>query len=294
MTRPSITLALALGISRVGSEPWDNQCFWPNGAPAPEQAPCNALADVSYCCGVYDICLDNGYCLQTSNIWSNRLGRASCTDQTWQSPTCPYYCQDGEFRELWNSEPRTLSTDWWIKVYDNGSTSLFLAYDTPNGAFCCHLNYNLTSGQCQLPTRGSYQPFDLPSSRVINNRTDGSVLSNRTTNNTVGTTPSRNTSSGRSLVAVVAGIAVPLGSVLVATAAMAILLWRRNMRLRRRLQEQVMPLSQREVTLQNSLPVGNELRSDERCAEQTDHPYSMQLRYELSSKPLAEFDGTGI
>ena len=55
--------------------------------------PCNASAEVSYCCSTDDVCLANGYCY---GVYLGFLYRPSCTDRTWKDPSCPYYCADCE------------------------------------------------------------------------------------------------------------------------------------------------------------------------------------------------------
>ena len=53
---------------------------------------CNLSANVTSCCGIGSICLDNKVC-QNGN---NQIIRGACTDPTWTSPECPNYCT-GEF-----------------------------------------------------------------------------------------------------------------------------------------------------------------------------------------------------
>lgn len=49
---------------------------------------CNLSANVSVCCSVGSICLDNKIC-QSGN---GQTIRGACTDSTWQSSECPQYC----------------------------------------------------------------------------------------------------------------------------------------------------------------------------------------------------------
>jgi hypothetical protein len=55
-----------------------------------------AIADVSHCCGPTDICLSNGLCWDQDSTYYNRMVRASCTDNTWASSSCPQYCTTGQ------------------------------------------------------------------------------------------------------------------------------------------------------------------------------------------------------
>ncbi|KAF2720433.1 hypothetical protein K431DRAFT_90742 [Polychaeton citri CBS 116435] len=202
-------------------------CYLPDHSPAFNHTPCNAQAQDSWCCHVDDICLDNGYCFQQSAWWSNRLGRGSCTDRTWGSPACPYYCGD---------------------VATDNTVSIYLAYDTHNGAFCCGENYDLDSKACPTGTRSSNSPFDLEQSNIVWNRTDGSVLENGTvarvsgvsqTTVTVTTTPSSEGQQHQSNVgSVAAGIAVPLAIVAIASLVASGILFKKNRQMRQELAQQ--------------------------------------------------------
>ncbi|KAH8723266.1 hypothetical protein GQ44DRAFT_657194 [Phaeosphaeriaceae sp. PMI808] len=61
------------------------QCYYPNGSPAPDtEKPCSS-AQGSACCPDTWQCLDNGLCyLPTGKLY----GRYSCTDKNWKSPGC--------------------------------------------------------------------------------------------------------------------------------------------------------------------------------------------------------------
>lgn len=78
------------------------ECYWPDGSIATQATPCNVEATNSHCCGVGDTCLSNGYCLQNTGIYANRLSRAGCTDYSWASQQCPQFCQDGNCSALMN------------------------------------------------------------------------------------------------------------------------------------------------------------------------------------------------
>ncbi|KAK3073483.1 hypothetical protein LTR53_004917 [Teratosphaeriaceae sp. CCFEE 6253] len=217
-----------------GARAQDAPCYWPDHSPALNQTPCHALAAVSWCCFATDACLSNGLCLQQSAVWTNRVGRGACTDSTWSSAACPQYCAD---------------------VTPDGSTTVFLAYDTPSGAFCCGENYDAASSECALATRGSRQPFDISAGEVVYNRTDGALLLPNPANTaqpTVGvfvslatitvTATATATGSAAAGVAkstntglvtqVAAGIAVPLGILLLAALAAIAVLVSRNRKLR--------------------------------------------------------------
>ncbi|KAK0345507.1 hypothetical protein LTR02_000371 [Friedmanniomyces endolithicus] len=172
--------------------------------------------------------MTNGLCLQTQEL-ANRLSRGACTDQTFSSTACPKVCDD---------------------IITGNSLTIFLAYDDAanNGAFCCVYPYNSTSAQCQLPTAGSYEPFDIDSFQVIYDRSTGATIpldgsSPTTTANSSGAaatstvtttaTATATGTSGTSVAAVAAGVAAPLGVLLLASLIACGILLSRLKKLRR-------------------------------------------------------------
>lgn len=63
-------------------------CYVPGGGVSDGDIPCNSSAAVSSCCGVNDLCINNGLYSQGGNV-----ARGRCTDQTWMSSDCPRFCQ---------------------------------------------------------------------------------------------------------------------------------------------------------------------------------------------------------
>ncbi|KAK1025338.1 hypothetical protein LTS16_023299 [Friedmanniomyces endolithicus] len=132
-------------------------------------------------------------------------------------------------------------------VVTGNSLTIFLAYDDPanNGAFCCVAPYNSTSAQCQFQTAGSYVPFDMDAFQVIYDRSTGATIpidgSNPTTTAnssgaaTVTTTATATATgtSGTSVAAVAAGVAAPLGVLLLASLIACGILLSRLKKLRR-------------------------------------------------------------
>lgn len=126
-------------------------------------------------------------------------------------------------------------------VVPDGDCSIFLAYDTGNGAFCCGLPYDTDAQQCPIASGPSgNNPFDLTAGRIIWNRTDGSYMQNGslqpseiqlsraertvtvTPSSTGGTAPAAVTPSDTAtcdVTPVAAGIAVPLAVLLLAAVA---------------------------------------------------------------------------
>ncbi|KAK3068754.1 hypothetical protein LTR53_013417 [Teratosphaeriaceae sp. CCFEE 6253] len=228
-----LTLIAALApLLLLRARAQDAPCYWPDHSPALNQTPCHALAAVSWCCFATDACLSNGLCLQQSAVWTNRVGRGACTDSTWSSAACPQYCAD---------------------VTPDGSTTVFLAYDTPSGAFCCGENYDAVSSECAIATKGSRQPFDISAGEVVYNRSDGALLLPNPANTaqptaavvaslatiTVTTTATASAAAGTAkststglVTQVAAGVAVPLGVLLLAALAAIAVLVSRNRKLR--------------------------------------------------------------
>ncbi|KAK3674137.1 hypothetical protein LTR78_005984 [Recurvomyces mirabilis] len=196
------------------------QCYWPNHAPAANYTACNAAGDQSHCCRKHETCLTNGLCLQTQGL-ANRESRGACTDNTFSSPACPQACAD--------------------------------AYDdvTNNGAFCCVLPYNSTTGRCPVSTKGSTTPFDLDPFQVIVDRSNGATLpidgtdyvttSNATsTGSTAETTVYQTTTATAqaSIAPIAAGIAAPLGILLIAALIACGVLFSQVRKLRRQVDDQ--------------------------------------------------------
>ena len=64
-------------------------CYWPDHSIS-DYTACNSTADrsASQCCAPGDECTATGFCYGASNS----LYRGSCTDPTWKSYSCPYFC----------------------------------------------------------------------------------------------------------------------------------------------------------------------------------------------------------
>lgn len=70
--------------------------------------------------------------------------------------------------------------DITVKTYED--LTLILAYEseTPDSPFCCNKPYNTDTQACEVSSRGTFQPFQLPIGRIVYNRADGSVMMNGT------------------------------------------------------------------------------------------------------------------
>ena len=115
---------------------------------------------------------------------------------------------------------RVVGTDYGPELYPAGS-----------GKFCCGIAIN--SSYCSVATKDSYDPFSLPDAYIINNRTDGSISANTTTDATSNaatvtvTATAKADKNNNHDVAVGAGIGVPLGILLVAAVAALVIQTRR-------------------------------------------------------------------
>ncbi|KAF2173560.1 hypothetical protein M409DRAFT_48521 [Zasmidium cellare ATCC 36951] len=209
-------------------------CYTPNGAVWEGATPCNQTADESHCCGVNDFCLSNGHCLQAEGAYANRIGRGTCTDSSWRSEACPYECND---------------------IRTDQDCALLLAYETPDGSFCCDRGFNTETQSCPTASgKFGTTPFNMTLGRVIWNRTDGSIMQNGTllpsqvqlseaqTTVTLRPSPSSSaTSNSNDVTAVAAGIAVPLGILLLASLATIFFLWSKLKNLKKQIQKSDTP-----------------------------------------------------
>lgn len=191
-----------------------------------ESTPCNLAAEVSHCCRVDQVCLNNGYCFGGQN-WGNIMTRESCTDLAWQSSACPVHCIEGEcchtLRSLATDLDYTNSCFWQvltgkIEPTDNG-IAIVPAVLADISKFCCGEGYNVTSGDCASENRGSRSPFQIPNGQIISNRSSGSTEANvtstvQTMSATVTVTSERQISSGSRDAAIGIGVGVPLGTIL--------------------------------------------------------------------------------
>ena len=237
------TLLISYILPAIALKP----CYYPDGSIAEDRSACNESAENSACCATAGACLSNGYCLQQA-IYTNRIARQACTDPTWTSPSCPYYCADG--KTILQLQYMLHTANDCTKVAPlNNSITVYLAYDTPNGVFCCHANYNWSTNACEEPTRGSTTPFSLEPGLVVYNRSDGSTqndgtavavpaASAATATTTVIVTAEPTTTGSSDVTAVAAGIAVPLATLLIAALVAVVVLVSRIKKLKQEYKEQ--------------------------------------------------------
>lgn len=129
-------------------------CYYPNST-ASIDTPCHSDAAASACCNDGDTCLSNGLCLAQHG--PEVISRGSCTDQSWESPSCPQHCADVEIGA--------------------GAPIFFVGVIQGQWLSCCSTWKDNT---CDIATKGSNAPFFLEAGRVIFNRTSGSTSTNIT------------------------------------------------------------------------------------------------------------------
>ncbi|RMZ67483.1 podoplanin domain-containing [Pyrenophora seminiperda CCB06] len=86
MPTTTLTWVRVAALAALATHGAAQQCFYPNGAKAPDtEKPCSSAKAGSACCPDKWECLDNGLCHYPAN---NLYGRYSCTDKSWKSDGC--------------------------------------------------------------------------------------------------------------------------------------------------------------------------------------------------------------
>ena len=87
-------LFLLLRLSQVPA-----LCYYPNQAISGD-IPCDLNASVSACCGNEWVCISNGVCEWTNSSGFAHYARGTCTDSEWKSQSCPMFCEQSEFAQV--------------------------------------------------------------------------------------------------------------------------------------------------------------------------------------------------
>lgn len=114
-------------------------CYYPNGDPSIGEIdiPCNTSGD-SPCCPDQWQCESNGLCFLENEGY---YGRYTCTDQTWQSSSCPQICTHGMFRPVLGRTEMKLTED--VDLTANGNEAVL---ECTSGSYCCDSNRPELSG----------------------------------------------------------------------------------------------------------------------------------------------------
>ncbi|KAF2188276.1 hypothetical protein K469DRAFT_748605 [Zopfia rhizophila CBS 207.26] len=115
--------------------------------------PCKPGARHSGCCAIHrpagsvDVCLDNGLCMATNDIYMGTIWQDGCTDPTGKDPACPQMCPDarGDFDGL--NKVRA----WNIQMCDFGKYCCRAVGDYSN---CCD---NSTAPKIETKFIGAFQ-----------------------------------------------------------------------------------------------------------------------------------------
>ncbi|KAI0098087.1 hypothetical protein GGR51DRAFT_539178 [Nemania sp. FL0031] len=195
------------------------QCYYPRGNPSNTDIPCGDGVNHSHCCGFQSICLSNKLCLRTTGAFE--LSRASCTDSTWQSDNCPSHCTN-------------------VSISGGAPLALYSLPDSGPPQYCCG-TVVLRGNGSSLGCYGNPYPFAIEPGDIIEDRgvLRGYNLTGSGESNS--TCPPNSTCpkavSSNAVVAVGAGLGVPLG--ILSIAAITWALWERYQRRNPQNQEEV-------------------------------------------------------
>ncbi|KAF3098636.1 hypothetical protein TWF569_009843 [Orbilia oligospora] len=211
ITTFSIALLL-LSISSLLSaqDPDPRPCFFPNGSRAPGYVACNTAATGhSACCrnNNQTTCFSTGLCYLDRGFYE----RGACTDQSWQSDSCPGPCRD----------------------FRNSGQNILACADT-TGSFCCGTGSNPSC----CSNRDNYFTFEVGQIAFINGepvsrtRTAGPAMATGTSTNPATATTEPQIIE-RTQTGVIAGMAAGIGVASVIAIAFAIMYFRERKKLRK-------------------------------------------------------------
>ena len=113
-------------------------CYYPDGSPSIENdIPCDT-SGYGPCCPDQWLCESNGLCYLENEGY---YGRYTCTDQTWQSSSCPQICTHGIFRLLLARTEMKLTRD--VDLTAGGNEAVL---ECTSGSYCCDSNRPELSG----------------------------------------------------------------------------------------------------------------------------------------------------
>ena len=113
-------------------------CYYPDGSPSKENdIPCNT-SGYGPCCPDQWQCESNGLCYLENEGY---YGRYTCTDQTWQSSSCPQICTHGIFHLMLARTEMKLTED--VDLTADGNEAVL---ECTSGSYCCDSNRPELSG----------------------------------------------------------------------------------------------------------------------------------------------------
>ncbi|KAF3395887.1 hypothetical protein F1880_006874 [Penicillium rolfsii] len=186
----------------------DNRtCYYPDGTEATNSVPCTAKTTTA-CCGVNNICLSNGYCLDVNQPFS--LSRGGCTAQKWGTG-CPGHC----------------------RTVDSNKGSAIVTLSTINGSsrYCC--GTPVANGSDTV-CRDDTDSFLLADAQVLTGRAalaylvppDSSLPSPSPSNSSNSSIPAPAPTSNSHDTTIGVGLGVPLGVIAIGSILWA--LWERR------------------------------------------------------------------
>ncbi|CEJ60244.1 hypothetical protein PMG11_08825 [Penicillium brasilianum] len=202
-------------------------CYYPDGSEAKNSVPCTAK-DTTACCGVNNVCLSNGYCLDVNQPFS--LSRGGCTAQKW-GQGCPGRC-------------RTVNSD-------GGSAIVNLKTANGTSTYCC--GTVVASGGDTI-CRDDTDSFQLADAQILTGRAALANLvppdsaSNSSSNSSI-TVPTSNNSHDTTIGV---GVGVPLGVIALGSLLWAIWERRRANKLSRVMMSSSVPVQEGLVRSQQS------------------------------------------
>ncbi|KAJ0418851.1 hypothetical protein BJY00DRAFT_287140 [Aspergillus carlsbadensis] len=210
-------------------------CYYPGTHEAVDHIQCTP-GENSACCGAGSICLTNGLCLSVAQPIA--LYRGSCTDMNFESDACS--------RECFDVQPDGPCT---IVPYNVTGEGIFYCCNSiinnPNDANpACAFNkgqFVIPDGATIVPGAILLEDYVLASDVNCTNTTnttnnnnsnnDNTAATNETASNAAGDEPRAEDSSSTSVVAVGAGVGVPLGVLSLVAVAWALFERRKRMSL---------------------------------------------------------------
>jgi hypothetical protein len=94
-----VALSLSFFVLFGSAAASGSKCFNPAGQETSAQV-CNVTAEISMCCDEGFACLSNGLCTQGPDFRGQspfNYYRSGCTDEEWDSESCPQFCLGGEY-----------------------------------------------------------------------------------------------------------------------------------------------------------------------------------------------------
>jgi hypothetical protein len=104
-------------------------CYTPDGTIAENNFACSPDLDV--CCGLNAVCLSNLLCYDPKQSFVQGFNRGTCTDPTWQSSSCPTFCD----------QCKSPTKEAWLMQLVNRNSGTEVISCGSNG-WCCDGLYN--------------------------------------------------------------------------------------------------------------------------------------------------------